>query len=94
MPIEHKTYGCKFKCGHKHSPNYARIYYHERDCWKNPANKTCLTCTHEDIYWTVDDCCYEVKERLCLQEIEFADGDTGKGFMKLKINCEKWEGKE
>lgn len=46
MPIEHKTYGCKFKCGYKHSPDWCKIEDHEWKCWNNPKNRTCVTCKH------------------------------------------------
>lgn len=44
MPLEYKTYGCEFKCGHRHSASKNKIETHEVVCWYNPKNKTCMTC--------------------------------------------------
>lgn len=48
MPLEYKVYGCKFKCGRKHSKKRSAIERHEHECFMNPDNKTCLTCKYED----------------------------------------------
>jgi hypothetical protein len=44
MPIEYIHYGCKFKCGYKHTSDWVKIHAHENECWFNPKNKTCCTC--------------------------------------------------
>ena len=46
MPIEYKTYGCKYKCGFKHNKDIYIIEKHEEICWYNPKNKTCITCKY------------------------------------------------
>lgn len=51
MPIEYKTYGCKFKCGFRHTSKLSKIEEHEIVCWYNPENKTCKTCKYE-VYYT------------------------------------------
>jgi len=88
VPIEYKTYGCKFKCGHKHGPNRAIIYQHELNCWYNPEVRSCLTCRHGELFRG----CYDPETgpdpayRSCLidESIEF-DG------IKPQVNCERWE---
>ena len=56
MPIEKikKYYGCKFKCGQKHSLDRDWIIVHEELCFANPGTKSCKTCKHSDfIFETV-----------------------------------------
>lgn len=48
MPVEHKKYGCEFKCGQWHSPSHDKIAKHESQCWYNPDVRSCKTCKHED----------------------------------------------
>lgn len=56
MPLEYKSYGCRFKCGFKHTPNWGKVNVHEQICFKNPSNKTCFTCKHSEYY---GECCGE-----------------------------------
>ncbi|KKM21099.1 hypothetical protein LCGC14_1638890, partial [marine sediment metagenome] len=46
MPIRQLTWGCQFKCGQQWSSKKKDIEKHEESCWKNPLNKSCLTCEH------------------------------------------------
>ncbi len=50
MPIEYRTFGCKFKCGRNHSQRKKTIEAHEAQCWYNPENRTCKTCKFEDYF--------------------------------------------
>jgi len=95
MPIEYKTYGCQFKCGWRHSPLLTNIYLHERKCWYNPKNKTCITCqygdlVHErDVHYELPDCATEEwNYRTC--EL---DADMEFDRLKPKVHCEKWSKK-
>ncbi len=47
MPIEVIKYTCQFKCGKKAVGHESGMRGHESQCWKNPANQTCKTCTNE-----------------------------------------------
>jgi hypothetical protein len=49
MPIPYQltVYGCRFKCGARRARVEDRMAAHEAKCWKNPENRTCLTCRHE-----------------------------------------------
>lgn len=49
MPLTYKTYGCKFKCGFKHTSILQKVLEHEKKCWYNPSNKTCCTCKFGEI---------------------------------------------
>lgn len=44
MPLQYNSYGCEFKCSHRHSTSKSKIEKHEAVCWYNPKNKTCITC--------------------------------------------------
>lgn len=96
MPLEYKTYGCKFKCGYKHSPSLQKILDHEIRCWYNPKNKTCLTCQYEDVisdsctHYELEDCAVERwKYRACKiqDDIEF------RGYVPID-QCNLWKRKE
>lgn len=47
MPIEHKTFGCAFKCGRRYTTSEHSVIKHEKTCWKNPELKTCLSCSNQ-----------------------------------------------
>jgi hypothetical protein len=49
MPIEHKKYGCKFKCGYRHKSSWPIVVNHESQCWYNPEVKSCITCNHGNL---------------------------------------------
>lgn len=50
MPVKiFKTYwGCRFKCGQKHSINRDWIATHEKICFVNPDTKSCRICEHSN----------------------------------------------
>ena len=43
--IERKIYECEH-CNKKRLMNPYQMKYHEKICWYNPKNKTCVTCWH------------------------------------------------
>ncbi|EGD47085.1 hypothetical protein Cpap_1477 [Ruminiclostridium papyrosolvens DSM 2782] len=102
MPIEYKVYGCKFKCGYRHKSNIKDIEEHEKICWYNPDNKTCITCAHGSI---VHDYCdhpelpggdtehWLYRECKINSELEF-ENNIYKQPIKPKVNCKNWEPKE
>lgn len=55
MPIPITKYTCQFKCGLKAQSKSEYVSKHENDCWKNPENKTCKTCSNEIIEHDSDD---------------------------------------
>jgi len=90
MPIQYKTYGCKFKCGWNHHSNVKKIEKHENVCWGNVKNKTCLTCKNGII--THDSCDYEEGLTAHLHYRECGiDSELEFDEVIPKINCEKWE---
>jgi len=56
MPIEYNTitYGCRFKCGQRHTKYKKLMEAHEERCWSNPDNKSCSTCKHKVCYFDKD----------------------------------------
>lgn len=46
MPIEVIKYTCQFRCGKKAVGDKGTMAAHEAKCWKNEANKTCVTCSN------------------------------------------------
>jgi hypothetical protein len=56
MPIPVTKYRCQFKCGTKAKSSIKDTLKHEGGCYKNPANKTCNTCTNQ-IYEREDGVC-------------------------------------
>jgi len=48
MPVKYITYGCKFRCGRRHGP-LKKIREHEKKCWYDPENRTCITCRFEKL---------------------------------------------
>ena len=88
MPVEHKTYGCQFKCGRRHSPNRAIIYQHELNCWYNLEVKSCVTCKYGNIEWGGYSENRSTSYRTCdLDEDEVIVWDG----IKPQVNCERWE---
>ena len=47
MPVPVTKYRCQFKCGTKAKGTEREALRHEGGCYKNPANKTCVTCSNE-----------------------------------------------
>lgn len=47
MPIPVTKFRCQFKCGMKAKGTEKEALRHEAGCYKNPANKTCVTCSNE-----------------------------------------------
>lgn len=47
MPVPVTKYRCQFKCGMKAKGTEKETLRHEAGCYKNPANKTCVTCSNE-----------------------------------------------
>jgi len=92
MPLKYQSYGCRFKCGHKHSSNYWLIFRHEEQCWYNPEVKSCITCRHGEL---VHDSCtsfcgYEITERWEYRTCD-VDPDIEFDGIKPQINCINWE---
>ncbi len=101
MPIEYKVYGCKFKCGTKHSKSLEGVVEHESKCWYNPKNKTCMTCKYGKLVndscdhpelpenpverWRYRDC----SESHC-QDIEFKE-NSHKEKIVPNVKCEFWK---
>lgn len=56
MPVRVTKYRCQFKCGTAAKASVKIAQKHEDGCYKNPANKTCNTCSNE-IYEREDDVC-------------------------------------
>ena len=47
MPRKVTKYLCNFKCGVNSMQSAEKAIKHENNCWKNPINKTCSTCSNE-----------------------------------------------
>lgn len=47
MPIATIKYRCDFKCGTKAIGDRKSMVKHEKNCLKNPENKSCMTCCNE-----------------------------------------------
>jgi hypothetical protein len=47
MPVPVTKYRCQFKCGMKAKHSVKEAEKHEATCYRNPANKTCVTCINE-----------------------------------------------
>jgi hypothetical protein len=56
MPVPVTKYRCQFKCGTPAKASVKIAQKHENGCYKNPANKTCNTCSNE-IYEREDGVC-------------------------------------
>ena len=88
MPIKYTTYGCKFKCGFRHTPDYYKMYSHEKKCWYNPDVKSCRTCKHELLNTSIEAVGTNNYGRKCM--INKESGETFENI-RPKINCEYWE---
>lgn len=47
MPVPVTKYRCQFKCGTNAKSSAKVAQKHEDGCYKNPANKTCVTCSNQ-----------------------------------------------
>lgn len=47
MPVEVTKFTCQFKCGKKATGIFRSMVIHESNCWNNPDNRTCKTCSNE-----------------------------------------------
>lgn len=47
MPKAITKYTCDFKCGTKAIGDRRKMVTHEKNCLKNPENKSCMTCKNE-----------------------------------------------
>jgi len=47
MPIATIKYRCDFKCGTKAIGDRRKMVTHEKNCLKNPDNKSCMTCVNQ-----------------------------------------------
>jgi hypothetical protein len=47
MPIPVTKYRCDFKCGAKALGDRRKMVTHEKNCLKNPENKSCMTCVNQ-----------------------------------------------
>ncbi len=102
MPREIKRYLCEFKCGSR-PKDLGGMRIHENGCWKNPKNKSCMTCKHEGKtkknYTNIDFRRYcEIKE---ISGVTFTENEVKnekmhfgyrtKGILMPKTNCKHWE---
>ena len=79
MPTEIKAFACRFKCRKHITASKATMVKHETRCGKNPGNRACPTCKHDDFDKT-DTGIY----RFC--EIEKRPDEIRVIYM-----CESWE---
>ena len=93
MPIEVKAYACQFKCGRRASTKKSGVEAHEQACYKNPENKTCMTCKHDarelgDDYrgHHMGEAYYGPPVTVLFCELDIRPEDT-----KVVYHCEKWE---
>lgn len=77
MPVEHKSYGCKFRCGRSWTSNRRAMEEHEAICFSNTESRSCRTCKHD-----ID------LDRGFACALKF--NDSGK---QIKQMCSKWEEK-
>ncbi len=71
-----KVYQKKF-CANKHA----------KECWRDPANRSCLTCVHHDFnHFDGNTCEVDLLD-------EPTDEHSGRFCGALPINCEQWEAK-
>ena len=54
MPIKISAWKCQYNCGRKVVVNKKSMSIHEKRCYKNPENKTCMTCEHDKFEWEQD----------------------------------------
>jgi len=48
MPVERKAWSCKWKCGRYVVLSREAVARHEKNCYHNPATRSCVTCRHFD----------------------------------------------
>lgn len=99
MPVPVTKYRCQFKCGTTAKASVKDALKHEGGCYKNPANKTCNTCSNE-IYEREDNICF----RGCKIELidKFFDDlqdklSTSRSLVqhvKPLYNCPNWNNPE
>lgn len=95
MPVPVIKYRCQFRCGTNAKSSVKDALKHEGGCYKNPANKTCNTCSNE-IYEREDNICFrgckiELIELFLdeLQEKLVVEGNFVKNVKPL-YNCPNW----
>lgn len=54
MPIERKIYYCEH-CMRRRLMDRRKIEKHEKECWSNPENKSCLSCYYSQSGYISDD---------------------------------------
>lgn len=95
MPVPVTKYRCQFKCGTNAKSSIKDALKQEGGCYKNPANKTCNTCSNE-IYEREGMICFrgckiEVIE-IFLDEVQeklVVDGACVRNVKPL-YNCPNW----
>ncbi len=101
MPIRQLTWGCQFKCGQQWSSKKKDIEKHEESCWKNPLNKSCLTCEHGKEVREGYDC--KTGDGGCAyRECNNPNMDNPENFKRNRddtrdlpwVNCSLWENKK
>jgi hypothetical protein len=95
MPIAVIKYRCQFKCGAKAKSSEKDALKHESQCYKNPANRTCNTCSNQ-IYERYDNChgrgCKVELINNFLDELQEKLTVTGSYVQHVKplFNCPNW----
>ena len=97
MPVPITKYLCKFKCGKNAVAHEGKAALHESNCWKNPENKTCKTCSNE-IYEKEDNNIFRgCKNDLINETLDelngFLKGDNAMHVRPIQ-NCPYWNKKE
>lgn len=99
MPIPVTKYRCQFKCGTKAKGTEKEALRHEAGCYKNPANKTCVTCSNEKYEREGVNCSRGCKVELINDFLEeLHDKMVVKGAYVHNVrplyNCPNWNVKE
>lgn len=101
MPIPVTKYRCKFKCGKKSCGDIKAMSAHEIQCWSNPENKTCKTCSNEIYEQDSDDFNHWINRGCKIQSLNDAIEeiqDELKGHNSMHIRpiqmCPYWNKKE
>lgn len=87
MPIEVKTWACRFRCRYRNSSRKA-VEEHEERCFTNPEKRACKTCKHDQRSrggW--DGSCFYDDEAWCEADARPSDKNAISG-------CPAWEPKE
>jgi len=100
MPIEIKVWRCSgIGCSSRRRDKNLTIK-HEKTCWKVPANKTCLTCKHQEIVHDSDGSGWEDIYRSCRHKdfdeihgdaFDFHNRPQGQKLINPRVNCPIWE---